>query len=68
MRLPRVGPPGVGGVAHVRVTPKYPGAADCLARRWWNGDDLVPEGTSDVSLQRLEELLHGEDDGMGPQT
>ncbi|WP_331726544.1 hypothetical protein [Streptomyces sp. NBC_00280] len=47
-----------GLVTHVRVThTKYAGAADHLARWWWNGDDLVPDGTFDISNQRLEDGL-----------
>ncbi|MFG3208084.1 hypothetical protein [Streptomyces sp. NPDC048192] len=38
---------------------KFAGTADRLARWYWNGDDLVPDGVFDVREQQMRTAQHG---------
>ncbi|CAL9630135.1 hypothetical protein [Streptomyces sp. enrichment culture] len=42
---------------------KFAGAADRLARWYWDGEDLVPDGVFDIREQQIHDLLH---DDRGP--
>ncbi|MFB6850794.1 hypothetical protein ACFCXS_38985 [Streptomyces sp. NPDC056373] len=42
---------------------KFAGAADRLARRYWNGDDLIPDSHFDI---REQQMKHSPHDDQGP--
>ncbi|MFJ7073435.1 hypothetical protein [Streptomyces sp. NPDC098781] len=42
---------------------KFAGAADRLARWYWNGDDLIPDGHFDI---RQQQMSHSPYDNQGP--
>jgi hypothetical protein len=43
---------------------RFAGAADHLARWYWNGDDLVPDGVFDIREQQMRSAQHGQGTGF----
>ncbi|MFF9100028.1 hypothetical protein ACF1AU_05470 [Streptomyces rubrogriseus] len=43
---------------------KFAGAADRLARWYWNGDDLVPDGVFDIREQQMRTAQLGQRSGV----
>lgn len=43
---------------------KFAGAADRLARWYWDGHDLLPDGAFDIGAQQMDDALHGDQKPM----